>query len=88
MTVHKGDIIERFLPSDGDTVIDIGAHLGLYSIMGSKLVGKNGRVIAIEAHPQNFEILKRNISLNGLANVRTLHCATFFEKGKDKSLPA
>ena len=39
MTVHKGDIIERFLPSDGDTVIDIGAHLGLYSIMGSKLSG-------------------------------------------------
>ena len=84
MRIHKGDIIERFLPSDGDTVIDVGAHLGLYSIIGSKLVGNHGTVIAIEAHPHNFEILNRNISLNGLANVRVLHYAAYSRKGKIK----
>lgn len=84
MTIHKGDIIERFVPSDGDTIIDVGAHLGLYSIIGSKIVGSHGRVIAIEAHPHNCEMLNRNISLNRLANVRVLHYAAYSKKGKVK----
>lgn len=48
----------------GDTFVDVGAHAGYYSIMASKLVGKSGRVVAIEPSPRLFEMLKCNIALN------------------------
>jgi FkbM family methyltransferase len=69
MTQHEHDLIERFSPKEGDVVVDIGAHIGLYTIIASKRVGPNGKVIAIEAHPGNFQMLNHNIKLNGLNNV-------------------
>ena len=69
MTRHEDDIIERFLPKQGDVVVDIGAHMGRYTIIGAKRVGAQGKVVAIEAHPGNFEMLNRNIKLNQLTNV-------------------
>jgi len=80
MTIHEDDIIERFLPKDGDIVVDIGAHIGLYTIISSKRVGFNGKVIAIEAHPENFEILNRNIQLNQLTNIIALNYAVYSEE--------
>ena len=53
----------------GDTVIDVGANVGWYTIIASKLVGKNGSVIAFEPEPENFAILKRNVLANGCDNV-------------------
>jgi FkbM family methyltransferase len=84
MTIHEDDIIERFLPKDGDIVVDIGAHIGLYTIISSKRVGFNGKVIAVEAHPENFEILNRNIQLNQLTNVIALNYAVYSEEEKLK----
>jgi FkbM family methyltransferase len=84
MTIHEDDIIERFLPKDGDIVVDIGAHIGLYTIISSKRVGFNGKVIAIEAHPENFEILNRNIQLNHLTNVIALNYAAYSEEERLK----
>src|ERR671915_310592 len=69
MTRHEDDIIERFLPKQGDIVVDIGANIGRYTIISSKRVGANGKVVAIEAHPGNFEMLNSNIKLNQLTNV-------------------
>ena len=43
-----------------DIVIDAGANIGMFSIMASILVGKTGKVIAIEPDPENLKILKRN----------------------------
>jgi FkbM family methyltransferase len=82
MTIHEDDIIERFLPKNGDIVVDIGAHIGLYTIISSKRVGFNGKVVAIEAHPENFEILSRNIQVNKLTNVIALNYAAY--SGKEK----
>jgi FkbM family methyltransferase len=76
-TVREDDIIERFCPKEGDIVIDVGAHFGRYTIIASKRVGPNGKVIAIEAHPQNFELLNRNIKLNNLNNIISLNYAAF-----------
>jgi FkbM family methyltransferase len=53
----------------GDTVIDVGANIGWYTIIASKLVGKNGSVIAFEPDPENYEFLKRNILANECDNV-------------------
>ncbi len=84
MTRHEDDIIERFLPKQGDIVVDIGAHMGRYTIIGSKRVGAQGKVVAIEAHPENFEMLNRNIKLNQLTNVIPLNYAVFSKETKIK----
>jgi FkbM family methyltransferase len=74
-TTHENEIIEHFCPKEGDVVVDIGAHIGRYTIISSKRVGPNGKVIAIEANPENYEMLKKNIQLNGLTNVTALNYA-------------
>jgi FkbM family methyltransferase len=85
MRFHESDIIEdHFTPRKGDIVIDIGAHIGLYTIIASKRVGMQGKVIAIEADPKNFEVLKRNIYINNLRNVIALNYAANSEEKKMK----
>src|ERR687890_701967 len=84
MTNHEDDIIEHFTPKQGDIVVDIGAHMGRYTIIASKRVGTNGKVVAIEAHPGNFEMLNRNIKLNQLANVIPLNYAVYSKETKVK----
>jgi FkbM family methyltransferase len=84
MTNHEEDIIEHFTPKEGDIVVDIGAHMGRYTIISSKRVGANGKVVAIEAHPGNFEMLKSNIKLNQLTNVIPLNYAAYSKETKIK----
>jgi FkbM family methyltransferase len=83
MTREDG-IIEHFTPKQGDIVVDIGAHIGRYTIIASKRVGTNGKVVAIEANPGNFEMLNRNIKLNKLANVIPLNYAVYSKETKIK----
>jgi FkbM family methyltransferase len=53
----------------GDTVLDIGANIGYYSLIFAKIVGEKGRVFAFEPHPDNFELLRKNIAVNGYKNI-------------------
>jgi FkbM family methyltransferase len=57
----------------GDHVIDCGANVGLFSSLLSRLVGPSGRVLAIEASPQTYYCLVRNLNALGLRNVTPLH---------------
>jgi FkbM family methyltransferase len=84
MTNHEEDIIEHFTPKEGDIVVDIGAHMGRYTIIGAKRVGAQGKVVAIEAHPGNFEMLNSNIKLNQLTNVIPLNYAVYSKETKIK----
>jgi len=84
MTIREDDIIEYFTPKEGDIVVDIGAHIGRYTIISSKRVGANGKVIAIEADPSNFGMLNRNIELNQLTNVIPLNYAVYSKETKVK----
>lgn len=59
----------RNLVSAGDTVFDIGANIGFYSVLFSVWVGRRGRVIAYEPDPANVKLLLRNLALNGCQNV-------------------
>jgi FkbM family methyltransferase len=81
---REDGIIEHFTPKQGDIVVDIGAHMGRYTIISSKRVGTNGKVVAIEAHPGNFEMLNRNIKLNQLTNVIPLNYAVYSKETKIK----
>jgi FkbM family methyltransferase len=59
----------------GDTFVDVGANIGYYSLVASRIVGSHGKVIAVEASPTNYERMLRNLSLNGARNVRTINAA-------------
>lgn len=61
----------------GFTVIDVGAHVGLYSLIVS---GYARKVISIEPHPINFRLLEVNRILNGLENVETLNVTVVGQK--------
>ncbi|MFN9763315.1 MAG: FkbM family methyltransferase [Pseudanabaena sp.] len=50
---------------DGMTVIDIGGHLGYYTILSGSLVGIKGNVYTFEANPIIFETLFKNVFING-----------------------
>ena len=45
-------------------VFDLGANIGYYVLMESSIVGKNGKIIAIEPVPENMKLLKKNLELN------------------------
>src|SRR3989344_942009 len=54
---------------EGDTVLDIGANIGYYTLIFAKLVGPRGKVYAFEPDPKNFSLLKKNIKINSYDNV-------------------
>jgi FkbM family methyltransferase len=54
----------------GDVVLDVGAHVGLFSLLAARLVGPHGEVHAFEPVPANFDRLEQNVELNRFANVR------------------
>jgi FkbM family methyltransferase len=66
--------LERFLV-EATTVIDIGAHLGFYTLLMSSKVGAQGRVLAFEPSPREFRHLKTHLRINGRANVRSENVA-------------
>lgn len=53
----------------GDLVLDVGANIGYYTMLMSKIVGDSGKVYAFEPEPKNFEILQKNIKINNIKNV-------------------
>ncbi len=63
---------QNFLRSylrSGDVVIDVGANVGLLSLVSGVAVGDAGKVYAFEAHPRIFKYLEGNIAANKLGNV-------------------
>jgi FkbM family methyltransferase len=70
-----------YRPQSGDIVIDVGAGRGEDALAFSQAVGQEGRVIAIEAHPFSFELLKKFCSLNKLSNVVPVHAAAADKAG-------
>ena len=66
---------EGYRPRPGNTVIDVGAGIGDETVIFSHLVGRSGRVISIEAHPQTFAALCETIRRSNLSNVIPVQCA-------------
>jgi FkbM family methyltransferase len=68
------EIVMRSLGA-GDVFLDIGANVGVYTILSARTVGEAGRVVAFEPASQHFNRLQENLSLNGLNNVRPFRVA-------------
>lgn len=53
----------------GMVAVDVGANIGYYALLEARLVGKHGRVIAIEPVPENARVFLQNVVANGYSNI-------------------
>jgi FkbM family methyltransferase len=60
---------------DGDICVDVGANIGYFSLLASRLVGRAGAVVAIEPSPSAHRRLQENLRRNRARNVRTVQAA-------------
>jgi FkbM family methyltransferase len=59
----------------GMTVIDVGANIGVYSILASKIVGPTGMAWAFEPSLESYQRLEKNLQLNGCDRVQPVRAA-------------
>ena len=67
---------------EGDVVLDIGANIGYYALLESRLVGETGLVYAAEPVISNFKLLEKNIQLNNIGNIQSFQLAFGAEEAK------
>ena len=65
----------------GDTFVDAGASIGFFSLLGARVVGTEGRVVAFEPQPAAARSIRENAALNGFANVTVVDAALSFHTG-------
>ncbi len=58
-----------------DIVLDVGAHIGYFSMLMSKIVGDSGRIYSFEPRPLNHKMLTKNIEVNNCSNVTIIKSA-------------
>lgn len=61
--------------SPGDVCVDVGANIGVLTLLASTIVGPSGKVIAVEPNPENVQLLYRNIAFSQAANIDVLPLA-------------
>jgi len=59
----------EFTPESGDTIVDVGATIGLFTIRAWKLKKEKGLVVSIEPYPTAYEFLLRNVAVNSIRSV-------------------
>jgi len=74
------EIVTAFVRRD-DTVVDVGANIGLVALESARAAGPRGRVVAYEPHPRIHRYLVSNIQLNGVTNVDARQVAIGSEAG-------
>jgi FkbM family methyltransferase len=64
----------------GDTVVDVGANIGYFSIIAAQKTGSHGKVYAFEPAPGNFRLLRKNVQRSGAVNVTCIQKAVADER--------
>ena len=80
---ERGEV--KFLESivkEGMNVIDIGANVGITTVTVARKIGRRGKLYSFEPTPEYFNILKENISSNGLENVKVYELAVTDQVGR------
>lgn len=67
----------------GDVFVDVGANVGYFTLLGAQLVGREGLVVAVEAHSRLFGILQRNVVINGVYGYVTTHHRAAWSEDKE-----
>lgn len=73
-------LVSRLCP--GSVFYDVGAHIGLFSLLAARIVGESGSVFAFEADPENVERIKEHASRNGLDHICIVPCAVWSSPGR------
>jgi FkbM family methyltransferase len=68
-----------------DVFVDVGANLGLFTVLAARRVGPGGRVLAFEPSPRAFRRLQENVALNGFTNV-ACHRVALSDRGGQATL--
>ena len=66
----------------GRVFVDVGANIGMHTLLGARLIGPHGRVIAVDPQGENVSATRTNAGLNGLENVTVVHAAAAAETGE------
>ena len=76
-SLHERWIGDLFLAvcREGKVILDVGAHIGRYTLLCAGKVGISGRVIAVEPDPGNLDILCKNLRSNEVSNVQVVRTA-------------
>ncbi len=75
--------IEKYCLKNDDIIIDIGAHIGLFSLLVSRSC-PNGKIFSFEPIKKNFSLLNNNLELNKLKNIFPFNLAVSKESSKIK----
>ena len=67
----------------GDVFVDAGANIGFYTIVASRIVGPQGRVIAVEMMPDTAGVLRRHVEINDATNVEIVEHALSDIRGRE-----
>ncbi len=80
----EGDFLKALLSSlgEGDVFLDVGSHIGQFTVPVSRAVGERGLVIAVEPEDNACRELERNLRLNVASNVRILRVALGDQSGE------
>jgi len=65
---------DSWLPRADDTVVDVGANIGVYSSWAAARVGESGRVIALEPNPKAQEFLVENLAVASNVEIHAIAC--------------
>jgi FkbM family methyltransferase len=66
----------------GMTFVDVGANIGYFPVIASRLVGPTGRVVAVEPEPRNLELLRANLWRHDVRNCTVLPVCAYTERGQ------
>ena len=74
---------EHFTINSSDVIMDIGAHIGAFSVWAAQKA-VSGQVFAFEPNPENYALLEENKKLNDLTNIHTFNSAVSEIRGQAK----
>jgi FkbM family methyltransferase len=80
-SLYEEQVQSAFQFREGMVFLDIGAHIGKYTLRAGMRVGKQGKIIAVEPNRDNFAFLVKNIEINGLRNCVPLNIAAYCFNG-------
>lgn len=82
---YRDDIYQkRYRITKGDVIMDVGAHIGTFTVRAAAAVGPEGKIVAIEPEPDNLSLLRKNIRANKLQNVVILPKGAWSSKDRLK----
>ena len=71
---HATAIMQQYIRPD-DVILELGANIGYYVCLESRILSSEGFIYAVEPAPENVALLKRNVALNQISVIEVTHMA-------------